>query len=154
MHAPTENRTNWSLGLRGLLVAVALAGVSGASGSQLPLVAAALVAGWAVLKPLGVGRWVLSASTWRDAGAVSMRLLAVALAAMGLSFAVNSGSPLLSVPGTLLFIALIGVVAATVARSAWARASLYGPRAWVASVEAVGSARSQAMAVIRIATWR
>ncbi len=148
MHAPTENRTNWALGLRGLLVAVALAGVASVSGSIAPMVAAALVAGWAVVKPLGVGRWALSASTWRGALAVAVRLLAVAMAAMGLSFAINSGTPLLSVPGTLLFIALIGVVVLTALRFLWTRGARLAPRAWASSLEAAGTARSQVAAVV------
>lgn len=143
----TEGRINWALGLRGLLVALSLAGVSAGSGSPLAMYAAVLVAGWAVVKPLRFSSWALSPSTLRFVGLMAARGVALAMAAFALSFAVNSQVTVLSVLGNVLFLALIGVVGVAAAWAAWVRASRWAPRAWSLSADALVRTRAQAAVV-------
>lgn len=142
-----EERINWALGLRGLLVAFSLAGVSAGSGSPLPFYAAVLVGGWAIVKPLRFSSWALAPATLRFVGLMAARGVALALAAFALSFAVNSEVTALAALGNVLFLALLGVVAATAGWAAWARASRWAPRAWSWGGETAGRTRAQAAAV-------
>jgi hypothetical protein len=147
MHAPADHsRVNWQLGLRAVLASMALAGVSGASGSPLPLLGAIVIAAWAVIRPLRMGRWLMQGNTLRGAAAVLGRLIAVVLIAAPLSFAVNSASPVLNIPGTLLFMALTVTVAVSALRFAWERSRVLVPRIWASSLEAAAILRTHAQA--------
>lgn len=148
MHAPTESTINWQLGLRGLLLSMTLAGVSGASGSRLPMLAAIIVGAWTAIRPLRGVQWLLQPSTVRMVVSLMARICTVTVAAALLSLAVNSGSPLLNVPGTLLFLALAAGVAATAARYAWQRSRVLLPRLWASWLETASTLRTHVGAAL------
>jgi hypothetical protein len=144
----TSERPNWSLGLRALLIAFALASVSGASHSPLPMFVAVMIAGWAVFKPLCAGTLLFSRTTLRWGGTTAIRIAALLCAAFVLSFAVNSSIGVIAMAGNALFLALVVVVAAMSARYGWLRARSSAPRAWSWTTAMVENARAQLAAVL------
>ena len=144
----TEERINWALGLKALLAALSLASLAAGSGSPLPLYGAVLVAGWAIVKPLRLTSWVLSPGLVRFVGQALARLIAVAGAAFVLSYAINSDLLALSVPGTVMFVALLGAVAVMAARAVWTHVLRWAPRGWQSCGEMLTRVRAQAAFVV------
>lgn len=143
----SDERINWTLGLKALAVAISLAGVSAGSGSQLPMYGAVLVAGWAMVKPLRLASWAFSPRLLRFAGQLAIRTGVLAAAAFVLSFAINSRLPVLATLGSVLFLALLCGTAVLMARAARAPLQKAAPGVWARCSSGVAGVRAQAAVV-------
>ena len=129
-----------ALVMQPLLAAVVLLGFSSQQHAPWMLVPAAFLALYAVLVPGGMARVLASRSTWRMAGAVTLRLTAFGLAAL-VGCVLANGGPVLGIAGSLTIIGLLLTAAFVVGSLLWRylpRALMWAGRGCASRVSAIG----------------
>jgi hypothetical protein len=127
--------------MEALAAAWSLAGVASWYHNILPLCGAAPIAVFALFGPMRLGSLILSRAFQRFVVRFLQFAILLAATAFALSFAVNSGLPILADIGSALFLAFLGIIAFLTFRTAKNAASLVIPAVFRTSDGAFGRLR-------------
>ena len=138
-----QTQINWALGFRALVAALCLVSFAAAYHAVVPVVGASFIAGWALIVPLRLAKWVRSMALYKQAAGMAARLAAIAAVAFVLSALENAGGSYMAIAGSALFAGLLLGVALLVLRASWRTARACNPSMRALTAHVRGAVFSQ-----------